>query len=148
MDAPREPHLLLVRAAIRTKSEANQREHWAAKAKRVKAQRHTTAWLLTTPRATKSKARILDALRDGGLVVHLIRVAPRQLDPGDNLNGSMKAIRDEVAKWLGVDDRAGIGLRFEYGQRKGAPRTYEVEIVMRADEVEAKRCAEWAEVLP
>lgn len=38
------------------------------------------------------------------VVVTLVRCSPRLLDD-DNAVGAMKAVRDEVAAWLGVDDR-------------------------------------------
>lgn len=37
------------------------------------------------------------------LVITMVRCAPRLLD-SDNAVGALKAVRDEVAKWLGVDD--------------------------------------------
>lgn len=42
----------------------------------------------------------------GPWLVTLWRVAPgKGLDPHDNLPGSLKHIVDEVASWMGVDDR-------------------------------------------
>jgi hypothetical protein len=41
------------------------------------------------------------------LTVRLTRIAPRELDD-DNLRASTKAVRDSVAKWLGVDDRSPL----------------------------------------
>ena len=60
------------------------------------------------------------------LEVELVRVAPRSLD-SDNLTSSLKAVRDGVADWLGVDD-GDERVRWTYGQRKGKPREYLVEI--------------------
>lgn len=37
------------------------------------------------------------------VTVQLTRVSPRSID-SDNLSGSLKAVRDAVAEWLGVDD--------------------------------------------
>lgn len=73
-------------------SEANQREHWAAKNRRKKSQ----------------QAAVILTLRPLGvphppLDVFLTRIAPKRLD-SDNLAGSMKHIRDAIARWLGVDD--------------------------------------------
>lgn len=89
---------------IVTVSEANRRDHWRVKARRVKAQRRA-AWELC-PRV--------------GLpcLVTLIRVSPRELDD-DNLRGALKAIRDGVADRLGVDDR-DPRVEWAYGQRKGS----------------------------
>ncbi|MNL78419.1 hypothetical protein D3C87_2047950 [compost metagenome] len=37
----------------------------------------------------------------------------------DNLQGSLKAVRDQVAAWLGRDDADGGTIAWEYGQRAG-----------------------------
>jgi hypothetical protein len=80
---------------IRLMSEANRREHWAAKARRTKDQRaHVTLMLRTTI------ARIDPA---DVHVVSITRVAPRMLDD-DNATRSAKAVRDAIAEWLGVND--------------------------------------------
>ena len=71
----------------------NSREHWAAKAARVKHERAMVRLVLSS--------RTPPPLP---VVVMLVRCAPRLLDD-DNAVGSMKAARDEVAAWLGVDDR-------------------------------------------
>lgn len=118
--------LLKIEIPIRTCSEANQREHWASKAKRVKSHRMATAWHLANNRGALSVCCAV--LRERGLLVRLTRIAPRKLDPGDNLNGSMKAVRDEVAKWLGVDDRDGTGVVWDYDQRPGGVGVYGVEV--------------------
>lgn len=76
---------------VRLVSEANAREHHQVKAKRVKLQRSVTAlWL--------SKLGAADWRTDVKRV-RIVRLAPRQLD-SDNLAGSAKAIRDQVAAWL------------------------------------------------
>ena len=62
------------------------------------------------------------------LEVELVRVAPRRLD-SDNLTSSLKAVRDGVADWLGVDD-GDERVLWRYRQRKGAPRQYLVEIAV------------------
>lgn len=89
-------------------SAPNQRLHWAAKARQVRAQRDATAWVLgSRPRPSLP------------VVVTLTRVSPRRLDD-DNLRGAFKAVRDQVATWLGVDD-ADPRVRWDYDQRKGPP---------------------------
>ncbi len=101
-------------------SVANLREHWATRARRVKAQRQATRMMLnanaTRYRMTGNVALPLaePAVR---LAVRLTRIAPRRLDD-DNLQGAFKAIRDEVAAYFGVDD-ADPRIRFEYAQAKG-----------------------------
>jgi hypothetical protein len=105
---------------VRTVSESNTRCFWAVKAKRVKMQRQAVALLF--PRTAKTVAR---RAVDGGLTVELVRVARRELDD-DNLRGALKAVRDEVAKQLGVDD-ADKRVSWTYGQRVGP---YAVEVTI------------------
>jgi hypothetical protein len=104
---------------ICTVSESNAREHWATKAKRVKSHRRTTRLVLAQHAAPTSAC-----------VVSLTRIAPRALDD-DNLRGALKACRDGIADWLGVDDR-DPRVSWEYEQRKGAAKTYGVEVTWSA----------------
>ena len=101
---------------IRTVSEANQREHWAKKAKRAKGHRSVVAWALSS--------RGVKGLLGRPLSVTLTRIAPRGLD-ADNLAGSFKHVQDGVADALGIDDRHIVWV---YEQRKGKPKEYAVEI--------------------
>lgn len=96
-------------------SVANQRLHWAAKARQVKQQRNAVAWVLgNRPRPPLP------------VVVTLTRVAPRTLD-GDNLQGAFKGVRDQVAAWLGCDD-ADPRVTWAYAQTKGKPPRVVVSI--------------------
>lgn len=103
---------------IRTRStnHGNGREHWASRARRVKAERSATmaAWY-----GAKRKVTL-------PCVVTLTRIAPRQMD-GDNLQGALKGVRDQVAQQLGVDDR-DARVTWVYGQERGKPRTYAVRV--------------------
>lgn len=63
----------------------------------------------------------------GRWTVTLTRIAPHTLDD-DNLAGRLKAVRDETAKTLGIDDRDRDRLLFVYAQRKGGVREHAVEI--------------------
>ncbi len=85
-------------------SVANLREHWATKARRVKAQRNAVALAMKSERVLLGQLRAWLAL---GMAVRVVlsRVSPRELDD-DNLVSAFKAVRDEVAKQLGVDDRS------------------------------------------
>lgn len=58
--------------------------------------------------------------------VTLTRIAPRDLD-GDNLQSSLKAIRDGVADFLKVDDRDSR-VTWAYAQERGAPKFYGVRV--------------------
>lgn len=112
--------MIRIELPIRTVSESNMREHWAPKAKRAKWQRNVVA-LAVRPRL----AGMLDRVP---CVVTLTRIAPRALDD-DNLARSFKAIRDQVAAELGVDDR-DARVVWRYAQRRGGKGAYGVEIVV------------------
>lgn len=94
---------------LRTVSAANMREHWAAKAKRVKRERDATVFASLCG-GSKTWARPLLPC-----VVTLTRRGGQQLD-GDNLQSSLKAVRDALAGVLGVDD-ADVRVRWVYQQR-------------------------------
>lgn len=101
-------------------SVANLREHWAKKAKRVKVQRSATRIYMSASRLAIINEPGIGP--DGlwprcSLSVRLTRVAPRTLD-GDNLQAAFKAVRDEIAAYLGIDD-GDERIRFTYAQAKG-----------------------------
>jgi len=102
---------------LRIVSTLNTREHWAKRAKRTKHQREWACFALRACRPCVSP---------GPVVVTLTRIAPRQLDD-DNNAGGLKAVRDGVADWLGVDDRHP-SITWRYAQERGAPKTYAVRI--------------------
>jgi hypothetical protein len=87
---------------LATVSEANSHAHWRQRSTRAKAQRDAVTLVLASSKAFL-RAR-LEQMGRRGLVVLLVRVAPRELD-SDNLAGALKACRDAVAAVLGVDDR-------------------------------------------
>lgn len=105
---------------IRTVSETNQREYWAARHRRRKRQR-ADAYLIVGLMARVESLRV-------PCVVTLTRIAPRGLD-GDNLQGALKAIRDGVADGLGVDD-GDPRITWLYDQRRGGAKSYGVEITI------------------
>ncbi len=104
---------------IRAVNTSNVREHWAVRAKRAKAHRNGAAM------AIRSNG-LQVALMDAPVLVTLIRVAPRPLDDDGNVT-SLKAVRDGVADAFGVPDN-DPRIRWRYAQRRGASRTYAVEI--------------------
>ena len=57
--------------------------------------------------------------------VRLTRLSAGTLD-GDNLSSALKAVRDQVAKQLGVDDRDSPDLRWVYAQEKAKRGVYRV----------------------
>lgn len=104
----------MVKVPIRTVPGQNVRENWRARARRVKAERRAVAWLL----AGKPKP-------PAPLTVRLTRIAPSSGLDDDNLAGALKAVRDQIAAWMGIDDgRAEV--RYVYAQRRG-PWGVEIE---------------------
>lgn len=110
------PDACAITIPVRTVSELNCRQHWAARARRAANQRSVTRMAartgLTRPAFPCS--------------VRLTRIAPRALDD-DNLRGALKAVRDGVADWLGINDRdERVG--WIYAQERGKPKQYAVHI--------------------
>jgi len=92
---------------IKLVSEANVREHYFAKARRSHDQRRTIEIALASCRPMA---------RDGASYrVIMTRHGVRQLDD-DNLARSCKSVRDEIARWLKVDDGDMSRVRWEYAQ--------------------------------
>lgn len=86
---------LVLKLPIRVVSEANAHAHWRSRQTRAKQQRYEVGWAWVAarlPRGTGIPAR-----------VRLVRYGHKELD-GDNLSGSFKHVRDEVANLLGFDD--------------------------------------------
>jgi len=116
-----------VMCGIRTVSAANAREHWAVKAKRNKSERTAIrAYFSTCPPSLRNT--------DAPIVVSLARFGKRLLDD-DNLAGSFKAIRDEVAACLNRDDGPKAGIRWVYEQTTA--KDYWIEIEVKADETDS-----------
>jgi hypothetical protein len=117
---------------LRTVSALNAREHWAVRAKRVKRERLATGLALLMVRGSPTlKARARGHLAgDGRLVVELTRLSRGELDD-DNLRGALKSVRDEVARWLGVDDR-DPRVTWAYGQERA--RGFGVRIRIEREE--------------
>ena len=51
--------------------------------------------------------------------VVLTRSAPSNGLDSDDLQGSLKGVRDQVAHWLGVDDRDSVQVHYTYAQVRG-----------------------------
>jgi hypothetical protein len=110
--------MIRVLLPIRTWSEANQRVHWAKRARRAHKQREAARLMVRVALASGTVA--------GPVIVTLTRTAPRELD-SDNLTGALKAVRDGVADALGMDD-GDPRLEWRYAQRKGKPSEYAVSV--------------------
>lgn len=107
---------------IRTARGGNNREHHMARARRVNAERFATASLIRSTMA-QQRARMPQL----PVAVTLTREGPGELDD-DNLRGSLKAIRDEVAAWLKTDDR-DPHIKWDYAQR--SRKTWGVNITVQ-----------------
>lgn len=112
--------MIIASIPVRTVSITNEREHWRVKADRARQHRATARIVLGQVGERPTLP----------VVVELVRIAPRPLDD-DNLRGALKSVRDGIADWLGVDDR-DPRVQWAYGQRKGAPKAYGVEVGVRA----------------
>jgi transcriptional regulator GlxA family with amidase domain len=94
---------------VRTLSLANQREHWAVRAERGNVEKRKVQVAF---RNALKATPIKPVLR-----IVLTRVGPKRLDP-DNLCGALKAIQDQVAAQLRIDD-GSLLLKWEYEQEQG-----------------------------
>lgn len=92
-----------VHIPVEVVSEANRRDHWRVRNKRRKYQQAMVAFALAAARKYA-----------GVVTVQLTRIGKRKLDD-DNLVSAFKATRDQVAKWLGVDD-GDDAVKYEYDQ--------------------------------
>lgn len=108
---------LVILVPIRTARGGNNREHWRARAARVKVEREAVALFLNG----RPKPPI-------PCVVILKRMAPSNGLDDDNLAGALKSVRDEVAKWIGVDDKDRTRVRYVYQQDRG-PWGVQIEFV-------------------
>lgn len=84
----------MVVVPIRTGNGLNAREHWRARARRTRLERDAVRLMLTQHMRPAIPC-----------VIWMTRIAPSRGLDSDNLAGSLKAVRDQVAEWLGVDDR-------------------------------------------
>ena len=97
---------------LRVVSEANQHEHWTAKGKRKVAQQMETEamWIYHV------RQRIIKT----PCVVTFTKFGVSELD-SDNLVGSFKHVRDQVAKQLGIDDGDTSKVTYIVKQQKIKP---------------------------
>jgi hypothetical protein len=104
---------------LKTVSEMNQREFWAARLRRKKDQQEQVA------------VAMLNALRGRKVelpcVVKLTRIGPKKMD-NDNLAGALKHCQDQVARQLGVDDGDESKVIFLHYQMPIGSRDYAVKV--------------------
>lgn len=130
--------ILDVVVPIRTTSKTNDRDHHQARSRKATDERDAVALLLTQSKEV-AKTRMLKV---GGsqrpvltlsnsplpVSVSLTRISANFLDD-DNVRGALKSVRDEVAAWIGVDDRDPRVL-WHYGQLKKPRHIFGVHIVV------------------
>lgn len=85
----------------------NAREHFHAKAKRVRKEREAAAYILGPKQRPELPCSVI-----------LTRCAPSAGLDDDNLVGALKGVRDQVAEWLGVNDRDNLRVRYRYRQQR------------------------------
>ncbi len=96
----------------------NDREgHWRGRHERVKSERQSVAWMLCNQKKPATPCRVL-----------ITRTAPGIGLDDDNLSGACKAVRDEFANWIGVNDRRSELVKYEYGQARGKRGEWSVRI--------------------
>lgn len=101
---------------LETVSALNQREHHMARHRRVKKERKRAA--LFMPPEAKAFGPVL--------IITLTRLAPAELDDGDNLPSALKGVRDQLAAELKVNDRSQL-VRWRYAQEPAAEAGVRVE---------------------
>ena len=118
--------MITIEAPIKVISEANQRNHWAERKRRFDGQRIELNYYWK--QSLKGRRVSLPC------VVRLTRIGPKALDT-DNLAGAFKAVRDQIAKEIGIDDGAVKQIRFEYAQEAIGSRKYgiRIEVVEQAE---------------
>lgn len=115
-------HQAALTLPLQTRSTLNLREHWGARHRRSQGQRKVVHQLWPWKgRAWKFPVQ-----------VQLTRIAPprgRRMDD-DNLAGALKAVRDQVAAELGVDDGDLVRVFFRPArQEKGEDYGVRVEVL-------------------
>lgn len=80
--------------------------------------------------ARRKDLTLLLARNIGGYTVTLTRIALRKLDD-DNLSRSFKAIRDQIADQMGINDGSDL-FTWKYAQERGTPKQYAVRIEIDA----------------
>lgn len=94
----------------------------------MKQEREATAWATAGKKAPPVPCSVL-----------LTRVSPGNGLDDDNLRGSLKGIRDELAAWLGVDDRSPL-VTWAYAQSRG--KAWGVEVLVSQPSRSVQPCAE------
>src|SRR5688500_753521 len=110
-----------MRFDIKTVSEANQREHWAAKSKRKKSQQHDLKilWQEHTRKYERKHGKPEVTIP---AIITFTRFSCKQMD-ADNLAGAFKHVQDQLARELGIDDGDG-SVTWVYKQERTPKREH------------------------
>lgn len=103
--------MIVATLPIKTISVMNAREHWSSRSKRA-----------ALHRATAKSVMSRFGLPALPVTVTMTRISTGTLD-GDNLQSGLKAARDGIADWLGIDD-ADPRIKWVYAQQKGKRGDY------------------------
>lgn len=98
---------------IKTVTGLNAREHWTTRHRRVSSEKAMTALVIRSVPIP--------------CTVTMTRLSASECDD-DNLQGAMKAIRDQIAKTAGVDDGPRGPIKWEYAQEKCKRGTFGVRV--------------------
>lgn len=123
--------MITVEVPIALPSASNLREHWRERHRRIKSQCAATSMMLGFMRVVERLGGDGAVKAGDRLAVTLTRVAPRKLD-SDNLQGAFKGVRDEVAKFFGVDDGDKRHITWSYAQTTGKPSTVLIDLAIQA----------------
>ena len=92
-------------------------------------------WRVKAAQRKKQRAAVIEAVKDlepwsGGFPVSikLVRAAPSNGLDDDSLPASMKAVRDQLTEWLGLDDDRTPMIKWSYDQRRSPRGCYLVEV--------------------
>lgn len=105
------PTPITIHIPLRTGRGLNDRESRFARSERVKKERKAVwaCWWRRSALQVKFPVEVL-----------LVRISPGHVElDDDNLRGSLKAVRDQVADELGVNDGDRAKVRFDYHQERG-----------------------------
>lgn len=104
-----------------------------AKSKRIADQRAAVKAVLVSTFGAVVPPRyvtIANVLQRNPIRVKLTRIAPgRTADAWENLRAALKAVKDEVARWCGFDDKEGAGITWlDPGQESQGQHVYRVRV--------------------
>lgn len=103
-------------------AEANRRDHWAVRRRRGLVQKAAALKaLVALGPAVRDRFRAAEVV-----TVRFVRIGGKRLD-SDNLVGGFKAIRDQLAKWLLVDDGSDR-LRWEWPAQEAGEKGFRIEL--------------------